>query len=596
MTDEQRNEAAAREGEGRAPSDQQPDHLEQGLGDAPAAVTDHTPERPRPDFLPADASGPGSSEFAAPGSAPTGPGPSGSAGADPAGPGSAGHDDGPPSPGWGELGAGGLGRPGAGAPDFAAPGSAPEGVREHRDAGTGTWGNPAGDTAAFPVNIAPMTGPTPYPGREPGPAQGQGYDPGRYGGHPPPPPPARAFGMGPGWAPPPPPPGPPGGAPGGGSAHGRRPPSVAALAAIAVVIALVAGAAGSIGTYLATRGGSDGTDPDYSLGASPTGRVERAPESVAGVASRVLPSVVSIEISGGAEGGTSGSGFLVKGGYVVTNNHVAAPASQGATITLQFSNRKTTSGRIVGRDPGSDLAVLKPDQTFGLAEVALGDSDSVVVGDEVIAIGSPLGLSGTVTLGIISSLNRPVVAGGESGVMDTSYINAIQTDAAINPGNSGGPLVNGKGEVIGVNSAIATLGRSPTSGQGGSIGLGFAIPMNHARRVIEDLVTTGSAKTSRIGISIDTSYQGQGVRIASQADRGQLPVEKGGPADKAGLRPGDVITELNGSPVQNAEELMVQIRSKAPGEKITVKFQRGGKEQSTTVTVAAGAVPSPQPS
>ncbi|PZG24636.1 hypothetical protein C1I98_35325, partial [Spongiactinospora gelatinilytica] len=389
---------------------------------------------------------------------------------------------------------------------------------------------------------------------------------------------------------------PPGGVPGGGPAPARRSPSVVALAAIAVVIALVAGAAGSIGTYLVTRGGSDGTDPDYSLGASPTGRVERAPESVAGVASRVLPSVVSIEISGGAEGGTSGSGFLVKGGYVVTNNHVAASASQGATITLQFSNRKTTSGRIVGRDPGSDLAVLKPDQTFGLAEVALGDSDSMVVGDEVIAIGSPLGLSGTVTLGIVSSLNRPVVAGGESGVMDTSYINAIQTDAAINPGNSGGPLVNGKGEVIGVNSAIATLGRSPASGQGGSIGLGFAIPMNHARRVIEDLVTTGSAKTSRIGISIDTSYQGQGVRIASQADRGQLPVEKGGPADKAGLRPGDVITELNGSPVQNAEELMVQIRSKAPGEKITVKFQRGGKEQTTTVTVAAGAVPSPQPS
>ncbi|MDF5755459.1 trypsin-like peptidase domain-containing protein [Spongiactinospora sp. TRM90649] len=551
MTDEQRT-GAARDGEGRTPSDQPRYGLDLGEpADAPErpAETGDTASRPTP---------------VAPG-----------------------------GQGWGR-------------PDFLPAGDAPDPAVESPKEGSGGWGNPSGDTSVFPdafpdvfPDIVPMTGPTPYPGRSAGaPDPGYGPDQGYASGRSLPPPPAQAHGMGPGWAPPPPPPpshGPMGG-PGGDVAPPKRSPGMGAMIALAVVIALVAGAAGSAGTYLVTRANDDGTNPGYTLGASSGGRTERPPESVAGVARQVLPSVVSIEIGAGTEGGASGSGFLIKGGYVVTNNHVAAPAAQGATISLQFSNRKSTGGRVVGRDPGSDLAVIKPDDTFGMAEVALGDSDDLVVGDSVIAIGSPLGLSGTVTLGIISSLNRPVVAGGESGVMDTSYINAIQTDAAINPGNSGGPLVNGRGEVIGVNSAIATLGRAPTSGQGGSIGLGFAIPMNHARRVIQDLVTTGSAKTSRIGISIDTSYQGQGVRIQEQPQNGMLPVEKGGPADKAGLRAGDVITELNGSPVQNAEELMVQIRSKAPGDKISLKFQRGGKEQVATVTVAAGNVPTPQPS
>ncbi|MCG5216679.1 trypsin-like peptidase domain-containing protein [Streptosporangium soli] len=451
----------------------------------------------------------------------------------------------------------------------------PSGRTRHEVSGWGDPpGGPTGDTAAYP-NIAPMTGPTPPP---------------------PPPPPSRAFGMGPGWAPPPP--GPPGGQ--GGMAPGkpvrRGGPGLGVLVALAVVIALVAAGAGSVGTYLLTRDSSQGTDPSFSLGTAPTGSLERAPDSIAGVASKVLPSVVSLEVEGGGEGGTGGSGFLIKGGYIVTNNHVVAPAAKGGEIRIAFNNRKTTMGRIVGRDPSSDLAVVKPDEVFGMPEIALGDSASVVVGDPVIAIGSPLGLSGTVTTGIVSSLNRPVIAGGESGgLTDTSYINAIQTDAAINPGNSGGPLVNTSGQVIGVNSAIATVGRSAAA-QGGSIGLGFSIPVNHARRVAEDLVSTGSAKTSRIGISIDPGYQGQGVRIASDPERGVAPVESGGPADKAGLKPGDVITELNGTPVQNSQELMVQIRSMAPGDKLSVKFQRGGQEKSTTVVIAAGAVPTPQPS
>ncbi|WP_214412660.1 S1C family serine protease [Sphaerisporangium fuscum] len=423
------------------------------------------------------------------------------------------------------------------------------------------WGNPAG---------GPLP---PTPG-------------GPYG----PPPPRNALGMGPGWAPPPPPrydagvPGAPG---------ASRLPRTGVLAVLAVVIALVASAAGSIGTYLLTRSGS-GVDPSYNLG-TPSGRiVNRAPDSVAGVAAKVLPSVVSLDVRGNSEAGT-GSGFVIKGGYIVTNNHVVAAGAATGNIKVTFNNKKTTPAKIVGRDPSSDIAVVKPDANFGVPEINLGDSDKVVVGDPVIAIGSPLGLTGTVTTGIVSSLNRPVTAGGESGT-ESSFINAIQTDAAINPGNSGGPLVNAAGEVIGVNSAIATLGNASFGGQSGSIGLGFSIPVNHVRRIAEELITTGSAKKSRIGVSLDPDYQGEGVRIASTTQQGLQPVVPGGPADKAGLKPGDVILELDGSPVSQQSELIVTIRSKAPGDKVVIKYRRGSQERTTTVIVDAVAVPTPQPS
>lgn len=434
----------------------------------------------------------------------------------------------------------------------------------------------------------------PYASGQPG--QGFGGIPGgphrvtvmpMYG--PTPPPPTRALGMGPDWAPPPSPVAGPGGA-----VANRRIPRLSTLVVLGLVIALIASTVSSVGTYLLTRPDDSGTDPSYKLDAAPLNRVERAPDSVAGVAARVLPSVVSLDVQGRGSAGT-GSGFLIKGGYIVTNNHVVASAVQGGEIRIQYNNRKTSIGRIVGRDPGSDLAVVKPDDDYGMPQIPLGNSDEVQVGDPVIAIGSPLGLSGTVTTGIVSSLNRPVIAGGESGATDTSYINAIQTDAAINPGNSGGPLVNSAGQVIGVNSAIATLGESITD-QGGSIGLGFAIPVNHVRRVAEEIINTGSAKTSRIGISIDVTYTGEGVRIASEAQQGLPPVEEGGPADKAGLKPGDIILEVDGTAVQNSQELIVLIRSKAPGDRIQVRFQRGGQELTTTVEVAAAPVPIPQPS
>ncbi|MEQ4716868.1 trypsin-like peptidase domain-containing protein [Nonomuraea sp. B19D2] len=411
---------------------------------------------------------------------------------------------------------------------------------------------------------------------------------GPAGGGTPPPPPRQALPMGAGWAPPPP------GAQ--GSPGPRRAPSTVLLVSTALAIALVASLLGSVGTYLLTRS-SDGNDPSYSLGPLPTtGATNREPGSVAGVAARVLPSVVSIE-AGTTTEGASGSGFLIKNGYVVTNNHVVSLAAKGGEIRIMFNNRKTTSGRIVGRDPGSDLAVVKPEDTFGTPEITLGNSDQVVVGDPVIAIGSPLGLTGTVTTGIVSSLNRPVIAGDESGASaeETAYISAIQTDAAINPGNSGGPLVNGKGEVVGVNSAIATLGRSEAS-QSGSIGLGFAIPVNQTRRVAEELITTGKAKRPKIGVVLDKDYKGQGVKIASGPSGGRQPVDANGPADKAGLKAGDVILEIDGLTLQDGNELIALIRSKAPGSKITVKYQRAGQDRTATLTVMAEDEPTPTPS
>ncbi|MEU6999437.1 trypsin-like peptidase domain-containing protein [Nonomuraea sp. NPDC046570] len=467
-----------------------------------------------------------------------------------------GYGSGAPSPGGY-----GSGAPGSGGYSSGAPGSGGSG-QVYGDASFGDSGFFSG----------------------PGNGSGHGGSGAGFGG-PPPPPPGQALGLGAGWAPPPPPSG------GGGAGGARRTPGTGVLVVLAIVIALVASTLGSVGTYLLT-GSRSGTDPSFSLGPAPAGNTVRAPDSVAGVASRVLPSVVSLEVESGADGGT-GSGFLIKGGYVVTNNHVVAMAAQGGEIQIVFNNRKSTTGRIVGTDPGSDLAVVKPEETFGTPEITLGNSDEVVVGDPVIAIGSPLGLSGTVTTGIVSSLNRPVRA-GEANDPDPAFISAIQTDAAINPGNSGGPLVNARGEVVGVNSAIATLSRA-VNGQSGSIGLGFAIPVNQARRVAEEIVTTGKARRSRIGVVLDQSFRGEGIRIASQPSEGRQPVEPNGPAGKAGLKAGDVIVEMDGLKLQDGDELIALIRSKAPGSKINLTYKRGSQEKTVTVTVEAETEPTPTP-
>ena len=329
----------------------------------------------------------------------------------------------------------------------------------------------------------------------------------------------------------------------------------------AVVIALVAGGLGSvIGRGSATNIGANLVQTSNS--------VERAPDSIAALAARVIPAVVSISVKGSGGSGTGSGFFLDSDGFILTNNHVVESAARSGTITVELSD---------GKKYRAKLAVLKID-VVGAPTLQLGDSDAAQVGDAVIAIGSPLGLSGTVTSGIISSKNRAVTTGNGSG--ESSFINALQTDAAINPGNSGGPLVDATGAVIGVNSAIATLGFSR---QAGSIGLGFAIPINQAKKTTEQLIRTGSATYPVMGISVDTRYTGTGALITSEG----VGITPGGPAAKAGLQAGDVIIEFNGSEVDNSDELIVMIRSKNVGDKVKIKYKRGNLTKEVTVTLAA---------
>ena len=342
-------------------------------------------------------------------------------------------------------------------------------------------------------------------------------------------------------------------------------------------IALIAVLAGGVGGILGVNATGASLFNRVNL-VSSTSTIERAPDSVAGTAQRVLPSVVSIQTRSLTGGGTGSGFFIDSDGYILTNNHVISSAAKsGGSIRVKLNDGRTFSAKVVGRDASYDLAVLKI-AASGLKAMQFGDSDLVAVGDAVIAIGSPLGLSGTVTTGIISAKNRPVTAGDSSN--ESSFINALQTDAAINPGNSGGPLVDSTGAVIGVNSAIASLGLEL---QTGSIGLGFAIPINQARKTAEQLIKNGVATYPVIGISIDMSYMGEGARVATSAT-GILP---GGPAEKAGLRGGDIVTALDGKPISGPEELIVNVRSKNVGDVVTLTYKRNGVEKTVTLTLIA---------
>ena len=362
------------------------------------------------------------------------------------------------------------------------------------------------------------------------------------------------------------------------AAPSRRRPGVGAIVAIAVVAGLLAGLLGGFAGYqlASQRASSNLLSPGTVLPQSSASLSPPASNSIAGVAAAVLPVVVQIE-ERTATGGGTGSGFVIRqDGYILTNNHVVAGAAGGGTLTVRFQDGSTKAASIVGRDPSYDLAVVKVDAT-GLPTAALGNSSNVVVGDTAIAVGSPLGLEGTVTSGIISALNRPVTAGGSG---ESSFINAIQTDAAINPGNSGGPLVNARGEVVGVNSTIATLGAS-SGGQAGSIGLGFAIPVNEAKRVAEEIISTGRSTHPIIGVSVDLTYAGPGAQIKS--------VTPGGPAAKAGLAAGDVILSINGRSIADSTELIVAIRSYAPGDTVTIGIKDGSGTRDVRVTLGSDA-------
>ncbi|MCF2532922.1 S1C family serine protease [Yinghuangia soli] len=353
-------------------------------------------------------------------------------------------------------------------------------------------------------------------------------------------------------------------------------------------LALIALAAGVLGGGLGAMAANRGEER-VTLRQPASSGPERPRDTIAGLAASTLPGVVYIHASKGGKQAT-GTGFVLDGnGFILTNNHVVADAADGGQIRVVFNGGEMVEGRVVGRDAGYDLAVVRVENVRGLAPLALGDSDTVQVGDPVIAIGAPYNLEGTVTSGIISAKDRAVSAGGSGA--DVSYISALQTDAPINPGNSGGPLIDASGRVIGVNSAIRSAGEGGDSEpfgseQGvGSIGLGFAIPINQAKRVAQQLIDRGKAVHPVMGVSLDVKYTGPGARVSDKDNEGQPPVRPGGPADRAGLKPGDVVTAIDGKRVDDAEELIVAVRSKAPGDQVALTVQRDGKDVELKLTL-----------
>lgn len=359
---------------------------------------------------------------------------------------------------------------------------------------------------------------------------------------------------------------------------GRGSRLVVAAAAIAVV-------SGGIGATTAVAIG-DARQPApvvHSTSQSPTSQpaAARPLDSVEGVAAKVTPSVVQLSVKQGDHGGEGSGIILSQDGLILTNNHVvaeAAGAPADVTATVRLSDGRSAPFSVVGTDPTGDLAVVRAEGLSGLTPITIGSSEDVKVGEPVVAIGSPLGLQGTVTSGIISALNRPVAAGDgpSSGV---SVIEALQTDAAINPGNSGGALVNMKGELIGVNSAIASLGGGASAGGGqpGSIGLGFAIPSDQAKRIADELVSTGTADHGSLGVQLSNNPS-DGATIAD--------VAAGGPAAAAGLPAGAVVTKVDDQVIDGSEALVAAIRSRAPGDTVSLTYLDGpGAAKVTQVTL-----------
>ena len=363
------------------------------------------------------------------------------------------------------------------------------------------------------------------------------------------------------------------------------------LVATAAAVALLAGFAGG---FLGGQLSSSSSSSDSSLtqlttsapvsdnrGAAPVGSVQE-------VAAKVLPSTVSVLASSSTSGGEGSGIILTPDGLILTNNHVV----EGATdLQVRFNDGTTATAEVVGKTASDDLAVIKAQGVSGLTPAGLGSSGTLLVGEPVVAIGSPLGLSATVTSGIVSALNRPVRTSsseqsqsGQSG-QDT-VMNAVQTDAAINPGNSGGALVDMSGAVIGINSAIASLSTSTDGSQAGSIGVGFAIPIDQAKRIAQEIIDTGTATHAVLGASVrDASTRSS--QISSGAELAEIT--SGGGAEAAGLRSGDVVTKVGSQSVESADALIAAIRSAQPGGTTDITYTRGSDTQ--TVTVTLGSAP-----
>jgi putative serine protease PepD len=349
------------------------------------------------------------------------------------------------------------------------------------------------------------------------------------------------------------------------------------ITAVALVAGLLGGVLAAVAVY-SSQPGPVGAVAPLSTDNGAASPLAARNGSVAAVARRLLPSTVQIQARGGVDGGTTGgatgSGFVLDDrDHVITNNHVVADATGAGELTVVDQKGVKHAAKIIGRSPVYDIAVLEVTDRNPLQPAAIGSSRRMQVGDTVVAIGSPLGLSSTVTSGIVSAIDRPVTT-GDGG--QSSYINAVQTDAAINPGNSGGPLVNLRGQVVGVNSAIATTGGS-LGGASGNIGVGFAIPMEQVRITASQILATGKARYPVIGANVNTGAQSSGAEVTD--------VPSGTPAADGGLRKGDVVTSVDGKAITDGIGLIVAIRSHQPGETITLEVERKGGPDRVKVTL-----------
>ena len=363
----------------------------------------------------------------------------------------------------------------------------------------------------------------------------------------------------------------------------RKRSRAGALTAGAVAVAIVsAGIGGGVAILVqpdrpSASSSVTGLAPSVPAASLPAGTVEQ-------VAAKVVPSVVKLEVDLGKQS-EEGSGIILSSdGLILTNNHVVSAAKDGpgaaggAQTKVTFADGRTMGFTVVGTDPSSDIAVVRAHDASGLTPITLGSSGNLRVGQDVVAVGSPLGLEGTVTTGIISALNRPVAAGGDAQNQNT-VLDAIQTDAAINPGNSGGALVNMSGELVGVNSAIATLGGDAgPQAQSGSIGLGFAIPVDQAKRIADELIQNGTATHASLGVQVGNDSGADGAKI--------VEVTSGGAAAAAGLPSGVVVTKVDDRVIGSADALVAAVRSKAPGDKVTLTYlDPSGKPQTVQVTL-----------
>ncbi|MEV3873625.1 trypsin-like peptidase domain-containing protein [Streptomyces sp. NPDC049906] len=363
----------------------------------------------------------------------------------------------------------------------------------------------------------------------------------------------------------------------------RRGGLVAAVAAAA----LLAGALGGGLGYQAAKTNDDSSNSTTVAASDGPSELKREPGTVAAVAATALPSVVTIDAKGGDGEGGTGTGFIYdRQGHILTNNHVVASAADNGEVSATFSNGRKYAAEVIGRAQGYDVAVLKLKNAPGdLKPLPLGNSDKVAVGDSTIAIGAPFGLSNTVTTGIVSAKDRPV-ASSDGGNSKASYMSALQTDASINPGNSGGPLLDARGAVIGVNSAIQSAGSGMGgAGQAGSIGLGFAIPINQATNVAQTLIKTGQPVYAVIGASVSLEENGDGATITQEGAGGSDSVTPGGPADKAGLQAGDVITQLNDTVIDSGPTLIGEIWTHQPGDTVKITYERDNKERTVDLVL-----------